>query len=105
MATILTEKIRNAVRISSQSVAITEEINDTIAAAKARLKEVGVKKLDETDELIVRAIKLFARAEFNFNNKGEQYRECFNMQAMSLSLDSDYNQAETVLETDTESEG
>ena len=40
--TTLTEKMRAALRISSTSEKITEEINDCIAAFKADLKNDGV---------------------------------------------------------------
>ena len=56
--TTLTEKMRAALRISSTSEKITEEINDCIAACKMDLQDVGVKKLEETDALIIRAIPL-----------------------------------------------
>lgn len=101
MATALTDKMRAALRISSTSEAITTDINDTIEACKLDLKAVGVKRIDEADALIIRAVKLFCRAEFNFNGKGEDYRKSYELQKMSLSLDGDYN---TVTETDTESE-
>ena len=42
-ATTLTEKMRAALRISSTSEKITEEINDCIAACKADLANDGVK--------------------------------------------------------------
>ena len=57
--TTLTEKMRAALRISSTSEKITEEINDCIAACKADLKNDGVKVIKETDELIIRAITLY----------------------------------------------
>lgn len=99
--TTLTNKIRYALRISSTSAAITTDINDSIEACKLDLAAVGVKNIDESDALIIRAIKLFCRAEFNFNSKAEQYRQSYELQKMSLSLDSDYNTI-TVSETDTE---
>ena len=60
--TTLTEKMRAALRISSTSDRITEEINDCIAACKKDLQDVGVKRLYETDALIVRAITLYVKA-------------------------------------------
>ena len=47
--TTLTEKMRAALRISSTSEKITEEINDCIAACKADMKNDGVKVIKETD--------------------------------------------------------
>lgn len=100
--TTLTDKVRDALRISSKSAAITTDINDSIEACKLDLAAAGVKNIKETDALIIRAIKLFCRAEFNFNGKTEQYRQSYELQKMSLSLDSDYN---TVSETDTAAAG
>lgn len=62
--TTLTEKMRAALRISSTSEKITEEINDCIAACKADMKNDGVKVIKETDGLIIRAITLYCKAEF-----------------------------------------
>lgn len=101
MATTLTEQMRSALRISSKNEAITTEINDTIEACELDLKAAGVVNIDETDALIVRAIRLYCRADFNFNGAGEQYRQSYDLQKMSLSLDGDYNAAK-VAETDTE---
>ena len=66
--TTLTEKMRAALRISSTSEKITEEINDCIAACKADMKNDGVKVIKETDGLIIRALTLYCKAEFGFNN-------------------------------------
>ena len=101
MATTLTEKMRSALRISSKNEAITTEITETIEACKLDLEAAGVVKIDETDALIVRAIRLYCKADFNFNGKGEQYRQSYELQRTSLSLDMDYNGSK-VAETDTE---
>ena len=76
--TTLTEKMRAALRISSTSEKITEEINDCIAACKADMKNDGVKVIKETDELIIRAITLYCKAEFGFNNNAEQFRKSYD---------------------------
>ena len=60
--TTLTEKMRAALRISSTSEKITEEINDCIAACKMDLQDVGVKKLDETDALIRKSSRMQRRS-------------------------------------------
>lgn len=109
-ATILTEKMRAALRISSTKKEITEEINDCIAACKADLKDVGVINLDETDALIVRAITLYVKAEFGFNDKAEKFAYSYGCLKTHLSLSSDYTETDqsgaanvgTVSETDTQ---
>lgn len=96
--TTLTEKMRAALRISSTSDKITEEINDCIAACKKDLQDVGVKRLDETDALIVRAITLYVKAEFGFNGNAEKFHNSYESLKVHLSMSSKYN---TVSETDT----
>lgn len=98
--TTLTEKMRAALRISSTSEKITEEINDCIAACKADLKNDGVKVIKETDELIIRAITLYCKAEFGFNNNAEQFRKSYDALKMRLALSVEYNTAPEVSETD-----
>ena len=96
--TTLTEKMRAALRISSTSEKITEEINDCIAACKADMKNDGVKVIKETDGLIIRAITLYG-----FNNAAEQFRKSYDALKMRLSLSAEYNTAPQVSETDTNS--
>ena len=86
--TTLTEKMRAALRISSTSEKITEEINDCIAACKMDLQDVGVKKLDETDALIIRAITLYCKAEFGYSDKSEQFWKSYECLKTHLSLSS-----------------
>jgi hypothetical protein len=89
--TILTEKIRAALRISSTSEKITEEINDCIAACKADLADVGVTKIEETDALIVRAVTLYAKAEFGYNENAEKFKSSYESLKTHLSMSSEYN--------------
>ncbi len=100
-ATTLTEKMRAALRISSASAKITEEINDCIAACKADLRNDGVILIDETDELIIRAVTLYCKAEFGYNDKAEKFRQSYDTLKMRLALSGEYNTPQ-VSETDTE---
>ena len=102
-ATTLTEKMRAALRISSTSAKITEEIEDCIAACKADLKNDGVKAIDETDKLIIRAITLYCKAEFGYNNNAEKFRKSYDTLKMRLAMSREYNTAPQVSETDTDS--
>ena len=97
--TTLTEKMRNAIRISSKAEPITEEINDVIAACKADLRGVGVANVSETDALIVRAITLYCKAEFGYNDKAVQFRQSYDTLKMALSLMQEYNTPATPGET------
>ena len=100
-ATTLTEKMRAALRISSTSEKITEEINDCIAACKADLANDGVKRIDEKDGLIIRAVTLYCKAEFGYNNNAEKFRNSYDTLKMRLSMSNEYNTPK-VSETDTE---
>ncbi len=104
VTTALADKVKNALRISSTSAAITAEISDTVEACLMDLQAQGVVNLDQTDALIIRACKLYARSEFNYNGKAEQFRNSYDMQKMSLALDTDYNTADED-ESEGESEG
>ena len=100
--TTLTEKMRAALRISSTSEKITEEINDCIIACKADLVNDGVKVVKETDGLIIRAITLYCKAEFGYNNNSEKFRKSYDTLKMRLAMSKEYNIL-PVSETDTES--
>ena len=100
--TTLTEKMRAALRISSTSEKITEEINDCIAACKMDLQDVGVKKLDETDALSIRAITLYCKAEFGYSDKSEQFWKSYECLKTHLSLSSEYTGGEKPDSTDDE---
>lgn len=102
-ATTLTEKMRAALRISSTSEKITEEIEDCIEACKADLKNDGVKVINETDKLIIRAITLYCKAEFGFNNNADKFRQSYDTLKMRLALSWEYNTVPQVSETDTDS--
>ena len=101
MATTLTNKIRDALRISSQAAAITDEINDCIEACKRDLQQVGVNNLDESDALIIRAITIYCKAEFGYSEKAQQFRQSYDSLKVALSLMEEY---QTVREQ-TEQEG
>ena len=91
-ATILTEKMRSAVRISSKGEKTTEEIEDCIAACKADLANDGVKRVDETDALIVRAITLYCKAAFGYNDKAADFRRSYDTLKMRLAMSKEYNE-------------
>ncbi len=106
-ATTLTEKMRAALRISSTSDKITAEIEDCIAACKADLANDGVKAIDESDALIIRAVTLYCKAEFGYNEKAEKFRQSYDTLKMRLAMSQEYNEepALPVSETDTDTEG
>lgn len=95
MATNLTERIRGALRISSQAEAITQEIEDCIAACKRDMQQVGINNLDETDALIIRAITIYCKAEFGYSEKAQQFRQSYDSLKLALSLMEEYQKEKT----------
>jgi uncharacterized phage protein (predicted DNA packaging) len=92
----LLEKIKLSLRFDDGS--LDEDIKDTIDAALADLKLSGVaeSKIDETDPLIIRAVKVFCKAEFSIDDKeAARCRNAYDLLKMHLTLSSDYN-TETV---------
>lgn len=102
MATKLTEKIRVALRISSQAQSITDEINDCIEACKRDLQQVGVNNLDESDALIIRAITIYCKAEFGYSDRAQQFRQSYDSLKVALSLMDEYQTAQESTNTDKE---
>lgn len=94
MVTKLTDTVKGSMRITSKSAIIEEDINNSIAACKSDLKLVGVEKIEEDDPLIIRAVTMFVKAEFNYQNMADKYRQSYELLKMSLSLAGDYNTKE-----------
>lgn len=81
--------VKLALRISSK--AFDEgEIKPIIEACKKDLRGAGVKKTNETDPLILRAITLYAKANFGYNDDSEKYQRAYDMLKTSLALVGDY---------------
>ncbi len=83
------DKIKLALRVASDT--LDSEILDIIEACKYDLKLAGVVKIEETDPLIIRAITLYAKANFGYDEDSEKYTKSYEMLKISLSLAGDYN--------------
>jgi uncharacterized phage protein (predicted DNA packaging) len=84
-------KIKLALRVDDTY--LDEDIQDTINAAIEDLKLSGVSatKIVETDSLILRAVKVFCKAEFSSDDKeATRFRESYNLLKMHLALSSEY---------------
>ena len=89
------DKVKLALRISGS--AFDDEVTDLINAAIADLRLVGIIVPDNAgspeatgDPLISRAIVLYAKAEFGFNDDAEKYRKAYDYLKCALSLAGDY---------------
>lgn len=84
------EKVKLALRIKSNI--LDSEIEDLILACKIDLSISGIKKIDESDSIINRAIILYCKANFGLENKdSEKYQKSYDLLKQSLSLCGDYN--------------
>lgn len=84
------DSIKTTLRISNTAFDI--EILDLIDAAKMDLKISGVNKIDYDDPLIKRAIIVYVKANFGWDNPdAERLQESYNMLKQHLSLAGDYN--------------
>jgi uncharacterized phage protein (predicted DNA packaging) len=86
------DDVKTALRISN--TAFDSEITDLISAARSDLKLSGVlesKVNDDTDALIKRAIVVYCKANFGWNNPdAEKLQQSYDMLKMHLSLSQEY---------------
>ena len=84
------EKIKLALRIKNYK--LDDEINGLIEACKIDLSISGVRKIEEDDPIIQRAIIVYCKANFGLDNKdSEKYQKSYDLLKQSLSLCGDYN--------------
>lgn len=89
----LLDDVKQALRLSN--TAMDDEVLDLIESAKAELKNIGIniaKVVDmEMDPLIKRAITLYCKANFGYDNSdAERFAECYKMLKIHLALSADY---------------
>jgi len=86
--------IKTALRISEGNTAYEGEILDLIAAARADLMLAGIlqnKVNDDTDPLIKRAITVYVKANFGWNNPdAEKLQQSYAMIKGHLALSQEY---------------
>ena len=94
---MIIDKIKTALRMDCDD--LDEDIQDTIEAAKSDLILSGVKeaKITEDDPLILRAIKVFCKAEFSSDNvESNRFRKSYEMLRDHLSLSTEYSFKEEI---------
>lgn len=91
---MLLSSVKTALRVTAN--AFDGEIQDLIDAAKADLIVSGVstsKVNDETDSLIRRAVTIYCKANFGWNNPdAERLQKSYEMLKNHLSLAGDYRE-------------
>lgn len=87
----LLDKVKLSMRIDD--TVLDTDIQDVIDAAEADLILCGIleDKIVDTDPLIVRAVKIFCKAEYASDDKeSERYRQSYEMLRDHLSMSIDY---------------
>jgi hypothetical protein len=85
----LIDDVKNELRITN--TAYDTEIEDLINTAKADLSLTGLVTVDDTDSLTKRAITIFCKANFGFDNQdSERLQKSYEMLRNHLSLSTDY---------------
>ena len=84
------QDLKISLRIKNDT--FNNEIEDLVDAAKIELKISGVNKIDIEDPLIKRAIFIYVKAHFGWNNPdSEKLQHSFDMLKQHLALSGDYN--------------
>jgi len=87
----LLDDVKQALRVSG--AALDTEIQDLIDAAKADLRLTGVHpdRIVDTDPLIKRAITVYCKAHFGYDNpEAERFQQSYDMLKAHLTLSQEY---------------
>ena len=91
---LILDDVKTALRISINNTAFDSEITDLIAAARADLRLSGIlesKVNDATDPLIKRAIMVYVKGNFGWNNPdAEKLQQSYAMIKGHLALSQEY---------------
>ena len=86
----LLESVKLALRYKGSE--FDEEIAGLIQACKADLGLCGIRRMEEADPLIRRAITVYCKANFGTNPDRGKLMESYGMLKCSLALAGDYNE-------------
>lgn len=87
------DKVKKDLRISHSK--LDEDIKDNIEACRLDLKRVGI-DITKSDVLLEKAIKLYLRWQYNFENQADRYRNAYESLRNALSLCEDYRNSKNV---------
>ena len=90
------DTIKDTLRVNGSD--LDGEIQDLIDAAKADLSLSGVhpSKIIDTDPLIKRAVIVYCKAHFGWDNpEADRFAQSYSMLKMHLTLSAEYTEAVT----------
>jgi hypothetical protein len=86
---MLIDEVKPVLRITASD--FNGEIQGLIDAAKVDLRISGINNIDETDALIKRAIILYCKANFGYDNPdSDKFQKSYDMLKNHLALSSEY---------------
>lgn len=84
-------KVKAAIRIGHNS--LDDEIQDVIDAALKSLNAHGIATTgNEDDALVINAVKLYARWQFDYCGKADQFEKAWNAAIVVMALCGDYDE-------------
>lgn len=86
---MMLDEVKQALRIKSST--FDDELVQLIEASKMDLLISGVKRPDDSDPLIKRAIIIYCQANFGASSEAERYQCSYEMLKSHLALCGDYN--------------
>ncbi|SMO54995.1 head-tail connector protein [Melghirimyces algeriensis] len=87
----LIDDVKLALRVTA--VEFDSEIQDLIDGAKLDLQLSGVVNLVDTDPLIKRAVIVYCKAHFGYDNpEADRFLRSYDLLKMHLTLSSDYTE-------------
>lgn len=81
------EQVKLDLRLSHSK--LDQDILDNIEACELDLKRVGIDPL-KIDALMKKAIKLYMRWQYNFENQADRYMNAYKSLRNAMSLSGDY---------------
>ena len=86
----LLDDVKAACRVTSTDTGIVGEVTDLIAAAEADLQLSGI-TVDETDALTKRAIVVYCKGHFGYNNPdADRFQQAYLLIKAALRLSGDH---------------
>lgn len=86
---MLLEKIKLSLRIFDNI--FDSEIEDLINSALSNLETSGINNVDIKDPQIIRAVTLYCKANFGFNNdESEKFQNCYDKLVIHLATANKY---------------
>ncbi len=88
------EDVKNSLRVSGDDLNL--EIQDLIESAKADLILSGAHKdkVRDDDPLIKRAITVYCKAHFGYDDMGEKFAQSYDSLKQHLTLSTEYTEVE-----------